>query len=60
MNNNLRKIIELEAEKYAYDQNKPMTSFERIMTYQGFISGAEFIIKKSSYEKPVKKPIKDN
>lgn len=59
MDEQLRKIIEQEAEKYAYDNKKPMTSFERIMAYQGFISGAEFIVKKSSFQKPTKKHLND-
>jgi len=59
MDDYLKKIIEQEAEKHAYDTNKPMTTFERIVAYQGFISGAEFIVKKSSFQKPVKKHLND-
>ncbi len=59
MDDQLKKIIEDEAEKHAYDQEKPLSTWERIFSYQAFIAGAEFIVKKSSFEKPVKKKVQD-
>lgn len=45
MNDDLRKIVEKEADKHAFDKNKPMTSMERVLAYQGFIAGVEYILK---------------
>lgn len=39
------KLLEKEADKFAYDKTKILTFSERIFAYQGFLAGAEHLLK---------------